>query len=153
MAFRFRFAAILQLRRRERDEAGAAVSQALQAIVKIEGQLAELEGERRRARDHADSRLVGELSVDRLLGQGRYDLQLKAQAESLRHTLTQLHAELGQRQQRLVEAETEVRKFEKLESQDRDAAAGRRQKREQQQSDEFALIRHAYPIGLHQKSP
>lgn len=147
MAFRFRFAAILQLRRRERDEAGAAVNQALQAIGKIEGQLAELEGQRRQARHDAAGQLVGELSVDRLLGQGRYDLQLKAQAETLRQTLAQLYSELEQRQRRLIEAETELRKFEKLESQDRDAAAGLERKREQQQADEVALIRHAYPTG------
>lgn len=143
MTFRFRFASISELRKRERDEAGAAVGQALEAIAKIDAQREELENERQRLRGAATRELAGQISVDRLLTHGRYEMQLAAQVESLRQTRDQLLAALAERRQRLVDAEAEVKRFERLEGHDRDAYEREQRRREQRDNDEAAGRIHA----------
>ncbi len=143
MTFRFRFASLLELRERERDEAGAAVGQALEAIAKIDAQHDEIENERGRLRDDATRELAGPISVDRLLTHGRYEMQLAAQADSLRQTRQQLLAALAERRQRLVDAEAEVKRFERLEENDRDEYQRERRRREQRDNDEAAGRIHA----------
>ena len=82
MNFQYRFATILQLRRRQRDEVGAAVGQAHQAIRHVDEQSEAIRQERQRLRENSQQQRVGSLSVDGLLVQGRYDLQLQAQLQA-----------------------------------------------------------------------
>ncbi len=146
MAFQFRFESLLDLRRRQRDQAGAAVGQAIEAIRKIDQQRSEITSERDQIRSETAAQLGGRLSVDRLLSHGRYELQLEAQAQSLLQTRDQLAAELAQRQQRLVEAEAEVKRFERLEQRERDAFETKRRRREQFEHDDAAAQRYAISL-------
>ncbi|MGI9472239.1 MAG: flagellar export protein FliJ [Rubripirellula sp.] len=114
MPFQFRFAAILDLRRRERDEAGAHVGQANEAMERIREQIRSKQNERTSLRENANSNRVGPVSVDSLLAKGRYDLQLQGDIRSLEETHGELKQELERRQASLVVAESELKRFEKL---------------------------------------
>ena len=142
MTFRFRFESILQLRRRERDEAGVEVGRADEAIARIEAQIDEVRRQREGLRQESEQRRTGNVSVDGLLATGRYDLQLQASLKSLDGTLGQLMQERQRRQANLVAAEAEVKRLEKLEQQARQVHAEEQQRREQFDADEQSLIRY-----------
>ncbi len=142
MSFLFRFAAILQLRCRQRDEAGAAVGQANEAIRRIDQQREEIEQERQSVRQGASDQRVGGVSVDALLAAGRYDLQLQAQSQTLGDTRAKLVQELERRQMALVAAEAEVKRFERLEEKDRENYLAETLRREQAEADDAAGRRY-----------
>lgn len=141
MAFQYRFATLLQLRRRERDQAGAAVGQADEAIRRVELQVEEIQRERESLREGYHQRLAGQISVDGLLAQGRYDLQLEAELQALDKTRGELIQELQRRQRDLVTAEAEVKRFEKLEEKDRMAFRTEQLRQEQALSDDATCCR------------
>lgn len=143
MTFQFRFAALLKLRRRERDEAGAAVGQANEAIRKIDAQRQSIEAERLALRHSGAVGRRGTVAVDALLLQGRYDMQLQSQTESLQQAREQLTDELARRQQRLMEMEAEVKRFERLEEKDREAHQAEMRRREQMEADDATSRRYA----------
>jgi flagellar protein FliJ len=136
MSFRFRFDSILQLRRRERDEAGAAVGKANEAIQRIDEQVEAIRLERRRVNEQAARQRVGTISVDSLLAAGRYDLQLLADEHALQQTRGQLVQELERRQVKLLAAEAELKRFERLEENERVAYQAEMLRREQLEADE-----------------
>ena len=142
MAFQFRFAALAQLRRRERDEAGAAVGKANEAIKRIDEQTGEIENERMLLRQRPAERQMGRLSVDAMLAHGRYDIQLQSQIQSLRETRAQLVVELERRQMTLTTAEAELRRFERLEENDRRTFQQEQLKRQQAEADDAAGRRY-----------
>ncbi|TWT83405.1 flagellar biosynthesis chaperone [Planctomycetes bacterium CA13] len=149
MKFHFRFASILDLRRRERDEAGGMVGEANAAIGKVEDQIEAIEQERKQlAIDDAEKR-VGDVSVDRLLARGRYDLQLQADIHELRETRLKLIEELERRQQRLRDAETEVKKFERMMEMDLHHFRNEINRREQIEIDEMNNRRDAVRATKH----
>ncbi|GAA5510684.1 flagellar export protein FliJ [Novipirellula caenicola] len=143
MKYEFRFESILDLRQRERDEMGGLVGEANLAIAKIDQQIQELEQERQRLRnDDAQSRL-GDVAVDRLLARGRFDLQLQADIHGLVQTRSKLEEELERRQQKLRDAETEVKKFQRMKELDRSQFQQEMNRREQMEIDEMNNRRFA----------
>ena len=110
----FRFKALLDLRRQQRDEAAADLGLANEAIVKVARQIDEINRERAVLRDTQNMNRQGDISVDALLAHGRYDLQLQADIGSLESTVAELTAEMDRRRAKLVEAEAELKRFEKL---------------------------------------
>lgn len=142
MKFQFRFGSLLQLRRRERDLAAVALAQAGEAIARIEGEITDIESSRAAARSDAVKRRVGEISVDDLLLRGRYDLQLEAELTSLRETLGKLVTEAANRRQALVDAEADVKRFERLAEKDRAQFLAEQKRREQFESDDAASRRY-----------
>lgn len=142
MSFQFRFASILQLRRRERDEAGAAVGQANAAIGRIDEQCETIELERQSLREDAGGQRVGAVSVDALLARGRYDVQLLADIQSLAETRAELVRELERRQDALVASEAEVKRFERLEEKERAECHALQLRREQAEADDATSRRY-----------
>jgi len=140
--FQFRFAAILELRRRERDEAGASVGQANEAIEKVDEQIRMKRSDRSNLRRDAESHRVGAVSVDFLLARGRYDLQLQAEIRSLDETLGELHQERERRQATLVEAEAELKKLEKLHERAEDAYRKEMSRREHAEAEDATTRRY-----------
>ena len=142
MNFQYRFATILQLRRRQRDEAGAAVGQAHEAIRRVDVQAEAIQRERMMFRENAQQQRLGAVSVDALLVQGRYDLQLQTRLQALGKTRGELVQELQRRQYALVVAEAEVKRFEKLEEKDRYAFHHAMLRRQQAESDDASSSRY-----------
>ena len=143
MSFQFRFQSILQLRLRQRDEARASVGQANQAIAKIDAQCREVAAERQTLRGDAGVSRHGDLRIDAMLSQGRYDVQLEAQEKSLAETRGKLEQELGRRQQLLVDAEAELKRFERLRDKDQLNHQANVLRQEQNELDESINRRYA----------
>lgn len=136
MSFQFRFAFLLDLRRRERDEAGAYVGQATEAILKVDQQINELNQQREAHKQHQADIRVGSVSVDRMLSSGRYDLQLLADVAGLMDTKEKLNQEFQRRQALLAIAQGEVQRFEKLEERARDDYRFEQLRQEQAEADD-----------------
>ncbi|EMI21724.1 Flagellar export FliJ [Rhodopirellula maiorica SM1] len=143
MKYEFRFESILDLRQRERDEMGGLVGEANLAIAKIEQQIQEIEQERQTLRNEDAQSRLGDVAVDRLLTRGRFDLQLQAEINGLVQTRTKLEEELERRQQRLRDAETEVKKFQRMKEIDRNQFRQEMNRREQIEIDEMNNRRFA----------
>jgi flagellar FliJ protein len=142
MSFQFRFASILQLRRQQRDEAGAAVGQANEAIRRIDDQLDAIGRERESFRRGPGDDRVGDVSVDRLLARGRYDLQLQAQIHALGETRSKLIQELERRKQVLVAAQAEVKRYDRLQEKERNAYLAEQFKHQQAEADDATAGRY-----------
>lgn len=142
MPFQFRFATILQLRRRQRDEAGAEVGKAHEAISRIDQQSEEIQAQRQALREENDQERMGDVTVEALLAKGRYDLQLQADLQALSDTRRQLEHELDRRQQALVATEVEVQRYERLEEKERVAAQTEALRRQQAEADDATAIRY-----------
>ncbi len=142
MSNKFRFASLLQWRERQRDEAGGAVGQAVQAINRIDEQSRELQSQIAEARSLSGQMRVGDVSVNRLLADGRFAMQLELELRSLAETKTKLSEALVARQAMLAIAEAEVKRFEKLREIDREREAKEAQRREQLSIDEAVTNRY-----------
>ncbi|MDC0288018.1 flagellar export protein FliJ [Rubripirellula sp.] len=142
MPAEFRFKALLDLRRQQRDEAGAALGQANEAIAKVNTQIDEIKCQRTALRDTEDVNRQGDVSVDALLAHGRYDLQLQADIGSLQSTVEELTAEMDKRRVKLVEAEAELKRFEKLKENDEAEFRALESKREHAEADEVSTRRY-----------
>ena len=142
MPFEFRFSTLLELRRQERDEAGIAVGQANTAIAKVNEEIREKELERVSLRDGSDVHRQGNVSVDALLSLGRYDLQLQAEIQALKTTLSELVTEMERRREKLVVAEAELKRFDKLRERAELEFWALESKRELAEADEVTTRRH-----------
>ncbi|MEM9586021.1 MAG: flagellar export protein FliJ [Planctomycetota bacterium] len=138
MPFHFRFESILKLREQTRDEAGRAVAQANEAIAKIDSQAASIAAEQQQLRDQGTTGRIGKVSVDSLLTQGRYGLQLEADLANLSNTRQQLLAELSRRQEVLTAAEADVKRYERLRERAQSEFHAQQQKKDQHEMDEAA---------------
>jgi flagellar FliJ protein len=152
MTFRFRFASLLELRRRARDLAGSDVGKAHEAIRRIDEQREDLNRQRIGLRESSGRKRTGRISVDRLLAAGRYDMQLEAEQQSLVQTRGELIQELARRQQKLAEAESEVKRLEKLQQRDEQRYRIELQRREQAEIDDRCASRHALTIQRRSRS-
>ena len=142
MSRNFRFSSLLQWRERQRDEAGAEVGQAIEAINRIDGQRQSIIQQQQEIKQEAARSMVGELSMDRLLSGGRYTMQLEMDLRSLADTRDQLVQALTARQEKLMLAEAEVKRFEKLRELDHATAQKEDLRREQLSLDEAVSNRY-----------
>ncbi len=149
MTFQFRFETLMHVRRRERDEAAVALGQAGAAIERIETQIDDIATKRKSVRDTSSHQRTGEICVDDLLIQGRYDLQLEAETLALGQTLDELREEEKRRRQVLVHAEAEVKRFERLLENDRARYVAEMRRREQFEADDATS--RQYTIQLQRK--
>ncbi len=117
-SYQFRFTALMDLRRRERDEAGAEMGKVNEAIRRIDQQIDETCQQQQQLRKD-NSQRQGVISVDALLSAGRFEMQLEADRLSLQETRQQLIVEQNRRQNLLVAAEAELKRFEKLDEKER----------------------------------
>ena len=146
MNFRFRFETLLDLRRRQRDEAGAAVGKANEAIGRVDHEREDLNRQRVELRQQSSTARSGRVSVDRLLSAGRYDMQLESEDRALLQTRGELIQELVRRQQKLMNAEAELKRFEKLRQHDQERHEAELRRREQAEADDASGRRYALAI-------
>lgn len=142
MNFQFRFAKLLQLRQRQRDDVGAEVGKAHAAIHRVDERIESIELERQRLRNESHQQRLGAVSIDGLLGEGRYDLQLQAQIQALNQTRGELQQELQRRRAALIAAEAEVKRFEKLKQKDFAAFQSMMNRRQQAEIDDVVSCRY-----------
>src|SRR6056297_1423144 len=136
MSFQFRFASILDLRRRQRDQVGSELGKANEAIRRVDEQIEIIRQQRQTLRQQPTHERVGAVQVEGLLAVGRYDMQLQADIGQLNQTRAELVIERDRRQRLLLDAEAEVKRFERLEEIEREAARMQMLRREQADADE-----------------
>jgi len=112
--FKYRFKSILQLRENERDTVRGLVAEAYAALGQIELRRKELRLERQNLEQESGQRRAGTLSMDRLLADGRYDLQLATDDAQIVAASQKIEVELQRRQQLLADANAAVRQMEIL---------------------------------------
>lgn len=139
--FKYRFNAILQLRESERDAARAMVAEAYEALNQIDLRRKEIANERKAMALENGQRRSGSLSMDRLLSDGRYDLQLAAEDAEVLATWQKIDVELQRRQQLLADANASVRQMEILREKEEGAWNETQEKIAQANLDEIAARR------------
>ncbi len=143
--FQYRLESLLSLRRRQRDEFGRDLAQTYQALEHIDEQLSSLQVQRDATR--ADTALrfghsAGNVSVDRLRQESRYDQQLTADQARLQRSRDQLEIELERRRSFLIEAEVEVKRLERLREKQAADYQHSQLKEEQAAADDLTNARH-----------
>lgn len=137
-SMRFRFQPLLDLRIAQRDSVLGELAEAIEAQNRLREQQVLVAQQREQAmRDDSISR-VGELRLDALLSQGRYERQLAIQQNQLAAAQAQIEAEIERRRGVVQLAETEVRRLELLKEKDLGALRALELKAEQSSMDEIA---------------
>ena len=116
--FQYRFAAILQLRRRQRDDVRLDIATCLAEVDSIDAQISSLEKQVAELIQNPNLHRVGRISLETLQ-------HTNHQSAFLRHQLSQLQSRrieqetcLSELQDQLRAAQLEVARYEKLESSD-----------------------------------
>jgi flagellar export protein FliJ len=142
--FHFRLETLLRLRMAERDERRADLAKALRAEQMLRDQQAQIEMEQAQAQAAARAQSApGAADVDQLLRTSRYQLVLKARGVQLTQQMAQVAVETERRRQAVVEADRQVRVFEKLRERQERAHQERQSRQEVKELDEAAGIAYA----------
>jgi flagellar export protein FliJ len=135
---RFRFQPLLDLRIAQRDAVRGELAEAIEAQNRLREQREQLAKQREQTmRDDSVSR-VGQLKLDSLLAQGRYERQLAIEQNQLKAAEAQIETEIERRRAVVQLAETEVRRLELLKEKDKIALYALQLKAEQASMDEIA---------------
>ena len=135
---RFRFQPLLDLRIAQRDAVLSELAEAIEAQNRLREQGEQIAKRRDETmRDDSISRL-GQLRLDSLLAQGRYERQLTLEQNQLKAAEAQIEAEVQRRRAVVRLAETEVRRLELLKEKDQVKLQALELKAEQATMDEIA---------------
>lgn len=138
---KFRFDTVLRLREAERDQARSILSEAYEALRRVEERQRELQIERTQLIADGLRRRTGVLSMESLLSDGRYELQLDSEINQLLDAASQIQAEIERRQAAVTAANTAVRQLEILKENDRLALNQKLERIVQGHMDEVAARR------------
>jgi flagellar FliJ protein len=138
--FKFRLATLMRLRENTRDERRSELAEAYRVddLIKqrIESLVAEMDSLKTQRRATAGP---GTVDVDSLVEAQRYEAALKTQQAQFKEQRQAIAGEIQSRQQRLVEANREVRVLEKLREKQLDKYRKEENRREAKVLDEVAL--------------
>jgi len=135
---RFRFQPLLDLRIAQRDAVLGELAEAIETQNRLREQSEQI-AKRREETVHDDSiSRLGQLRLDRLLAQGRYERQLTLEQNQLKTAETRVEAEVQRRRAVVRLAETEVRRLELLKEKDQVALRALQLKAEQANLEEIA---------------
>jgi flagellar FliJ protein len=142
--FVFRLATLLKLRALERDQRRGDLADAQRALTMIDERLDELERDMQSARQAIRRAAnVGEVMVDALLDNQRYELMLMAEKKGVDAQRQQVALEVERRRGVLVEADRQVKTLEKLREHQFDKFREAVMAREVKQLDEVAVRAYA----------
>ena len=137
--FTFRFTTLLKLREADRDQRRSEFADAQRALEMIDDRIAELEQEMKAARQVIQSTAsVGEVAVDVLLDNQRYELMLLAERKSVDPQRAQVAEETDRRRLALVESDRQVKTLEKLREKQQQRHRAEQDQRMTKQLDEVA---------------
>ncbi len=138
--FVFRLTTLLKLREAERDRKRAELADAQRALEMIDDRLSELEQEMNAATEATRrAASVGEVAVDKLLDNQRYELMLLAEKKSVDIQRAQVAEETDRRRLAVVEADRQVKTLEKLREKQQQRHRFEQDSRLAKQLDEVAL--------------
>lgn len=148
MPEKFRLHSVLQLRRTHQDERKTELAQAIQAAQILQNQIGDVQQQLQEIEDQLRTAATDRLDVDHLMAIRRHQATTRALLRQLEEQEQVVEQEIERRQNRLVEANREVKVVETLEQQHRDAQWGLFLKREQDALDEFAQKRVQSDAGI-----
>ncbi len=131
----FRFAAILDLRRRERDQAAIALAKVDAALSRVDQQNRDISLQRqslRRTQKNLPARVI---SAHQLKSQADFDLALQQVEITLSQERQSLQTQLQEAHDQLVTAQQEVARLEKLEQINESRQRAKLRRRQQQEYD------------------
>jgi flagellar protein FliJ len=135
---RFRFQPLLDLRIAQRDAVRGELAEAIEAQNRLREQREQLAKQREQTMQDDSVSRVGQLRLDSLLAQGRYERQLAIEQNQLKAAEAQIETEIQRRRAVVQLAETEVRRLELLKEKDQVFLYARQLKAEQATMDEIA---------------
>ena len=142
--FTFRFTTLLKLREADRDRRRTELSDAQRALEMIDDRITELEQGMEAARQATrQAASVGEVAVDMLLDNQRYEFMLIAERRSVDTQREQVAEETGKRRLALVESDRQVKTLEKLREKQRQRHRSEQERRMAKQLDEVAQRSYA----------
>lgn len=142
----FRLKSVLNIRCRERDQAGKDVADANAAIAVLDSKLSEIELEERGMESLRRQFSSGAVMLSQILDAERYQLVLAAQREHILRDRSLLVQELQRRQAKLVIKQQAVKVLEKLEQTHHQRAAEMQLRREQMVLDEWSQVQTSIAI-------
>lgn len=142
--FVFRLATLLKLREADRDQRRSELAEAQRALQIVDDKVMELDQEMESARTVLRQTAgVGEVAVDVLLDNQRYELMLIAEKTAISDQRTQVAVEADRRRQALVKADREVKTLEKLRDREQQRHRAQQEYLDARESDEVAVRSHA----------
>ncbi|MEZ6106234.1 MAG: flagellar export protein FliJ [Pirellulaceae bacterium] len=140
MAETFRLATLLRIHEDRRDALREELAEADQAIEILRGQIGEVEQSTLAAMDELRSASQGSVNVDWLSAQRRHAFVLRLHKSELLRQTDVVQEERERRRVALMEADREVRKFERMREQWAERVAETERKRDQSRMDELSII-------------
>ena len=135
----FRLSAMLQLREGERDKMAHALAKIKDSLLSIDHRLRSIADERSDLQKVIRHHRIGRIPIERLLDHHRYEMQLDESEDLLKRERLTLLEKSRAKREKLVEANLELKKIEKLAERER-----RKQERkdlldQQKVIDDFAM--------------
>jgi len=113
--YKFRLATLLRLRENTRDERRAELAEAYRADNLLKERIGNIDSEMDALKSRQQATAApGAVNVDLLVESQRYEISLRAEKTHFQQQRKTIAEEIDRRQQRLIEANREVRVLEKL---------------------------------------
>ncbi|MBL8853354.1 MAG: flagellar export protein FliJ [Planctomycetaceae bacterium] len=141
MAEKFRLQSVLQLRLNHQEERQAELAQAVQAIQILQGQMKDVEHQLVEIENDLRAGAAQHVNVDHLMALRRHQTDTRALLRQLEEQQHLVEQEIERRQNRLREANRDVKVIETLAEHHRAAQVAHMLKQEQDNLDEFAQKR------------
>lgn len=141
MAEKFRLQSVLQLRLNHQEERQAELAQAVQAIQILQGQMKDVEHQLVEIENDLRAGAAQHVNVDHLMALRRHQTDTRALLRQLEEQQHLVEQEIERRQNRLREANRDVKVIETLAEHHRAAQVTHMLKQEQDNLDEFAQKR------------
>lgn len=141
--FRFKFDAVLRVRRIAEDEAQRALAARLRERMNLADELRGMQETIVTSRHDLAGGLRGKVNLDEVAGFARYSLQVRARAQSIVLKLAGVEKTIETARQRLLEATRKRKALELLEERHRNAWIADQEKRETAKLDELAVQNYA----------
>jgi flagellar FliJ protein len=149
--YTFRLATLQKVREARRDRERTALAEAFRAEEVLAERRIELAHEEAALRELQRSAASGPyLDINRLIEAQRYELVLRANGQELARQEALLSLEIERRRQVLIDADREVRVFERLDERHRHEHRRLEHRREIKQLDETAVRRYGTAAPLNQ---
>lgn len=138
--FTYRFEKVLTVREQEKKQTEAVYNEAVRAFEKVATQLYELLKKKENLINYQNERLQEGLTIDEIHHYAKFIDSLEHAIEDMQKKVNQARAKMQWYEQKLVEKNLEVRKYEKMREKDFSAFQEEQNRKEAQYLDEISSL-------------
>jgi len=138
--FTYRFEKVLTVREQEKKQAEAVYNEAVRAFEKVATQLYELLKKKENLINYQNERLQEGLTIDEIHHYAKFIDSLEHAIEDMQKKVNQARAKMQWYEQKLVEKNLEVRKYEKMREKEFSAFQEEQNRKEAQYLDEISSL-------------